>query len=100
MAQTLPCDVCQDEPAVMMMTNLGDGTVIAVGGHCAPVFSGQLAATTMGIGEHAGPPTKCQTCRRFHERMTTPVAPIGIPDQAPDDAAQAADDAAQAADAP
>lgn len=77
MAQQLSCDICHDEPAVQMLTNLQDGTVLVMGAGCLPVFYGQSALMVMGAGEHAGPPTKCQACRRTHERMTTPVAPLG-----------------------
>jgi hypothetical protein len=76
MAQPINCDICGDEHAVQMLSNLTDGTVIAMGPACLPVFYGQLVLISIGSDGHAGPPTKCQACRRTHERMTTPVAPI------------------------
>lgn len=77
MAQQLPCDLCQDEPAVLMQTSLGDGTVLTVGAACLPMFFGGAMLGSIEAGEHKGPANKCQACRRVHERMTTPVAPIG-----------------------
>lgn len=77
MANQLPCDICGEEPAVIMMTSLGDGSVMTVGAGCAPGFYGHCALQAMAAGEHKGPATKCQACRRMHEQMTTPVAPIG-----------------------
>jgi hypothetical protein len=77
MAQQLPCDLCQDEPAVLMQTSLADGTVLTVGVACLPQFFGGALLGVIDAGEHKSIPTKCQACRRIHERMTTPVAPIG-----------------------
>lgn len=77
MAQQLPCDLCADEQAVVMMSNLVDGQVMTVGARCLPQFFGGALLGAIGSDGHAGPPTKCQACRRTHERMTTPVAPIG-----------------------
>lgn len=79
MAQPLPCDYCSSEDAALMMTNLVDGTVVTVGPACLPLFFGGALLGAIGSDGHAGPPTKCQACRRSHERMTTPVAPISIP---------------------
>jgi hypothetical protein len=79
MAQTLICDFCQAEDAVLMMTNLTDGIVVTVGSACLPVFFGGALLGAINSDGHAGPPTKCQACRRSHERMTTPVAPLSIP---------------------
>jgi hypothetical protein len=41
MAQ-LGCDLCEDEPAIMLQTSIEDGQVIAVGGAC--LFSFYLGA--------------------------------------------------------
>lgn len=79
MAQALPCDYCGNENAVLMMTNLDDGGTVTVGAACLPLFFGGALLGSIGSDGHAGPPTKCQACRRTHERMTTPVAPISIP---------------------
>jgi hypothetical protein len=79
MAQQLPCDYCNAEEAALMMTNLGDGTVVTVGAACLPLFFGGALLGAIGSDGHAGPPTKCQACRRTHERMTTPVAPLSLP---------------------
>jgi hypothetical protein len=79
MAQQLGCDYCGSEPAALMMTNLADGTVVTVGAACLPVFFGGALLGVIGSDGHAGPPTKCQACRRTHERMTTPVAPLSLP---------------------
>jgi hypothetical protein len=76
MAQPLSCDLCGAEQAVLMQTNLIDGSVLAIGGLCLPQFFGGAVLGVIGSDGHAGPPTKCQACRRTHERMTTPVAPI------------------------
>ncbi len=84
MAQQLPCDLCQAEPAILMQTSLADGTVLTIGATCLPQFFGGAVLGVIGSGGHAGPPTKCQACRRTHERMTTPVAPIAA--EAPDSA--------------
>lgn len=98
MAQILPCDICQQEPAVQMLTNLEDGTVLTMGAACLPQFYGQSTLIVMNAGEHAGPPTKCQACRRTHERMTTPVAPLSIPaDEAEPRTADGTEPAVQAA---
>lgn len=79
MAQPLPCDYCGAEEAALMMTNLADGQVVTVGAACLPLFFGGALLGAIGSDGHAGPPTKCQACRRSHERMTTPVAPLSIP---------------------
>jgi hypothetical protein len=76
MAQQLPCDICNDEPALQMVTNLTDGSVLTMGANCLPGFYGQSALMVMDAGEHKGPAGKCQACRRMHERMTTPVAQL------------------------
>lgn len=83
MAQQLPCDYCGAEEAALMMTNMGDGTVVTVGAACLPLFFGGALLGAIGSDGHAGPPTKCQACRRTHERMTTPVAPLSIPADQP-----------------
>lgn len=79
MAQQLVCDLCGEENAVVMFNNLTDGTAMTVGAFCLPTFFGGAMLGSIGSDPHAGPPTKCQACRRVHERMTTPVAPISIP---------------------
>src|SRR5882724_11378706 len=77
MAADIPCDICSLEPAAQLLTNLTDGNVLAIGGACLPQFYGHMTLDLFQAGEHKGPATKCQACRRFHERMTTPVAPLG-----------------------
>ena len=77
MAQQIACDICGQENAVQMLTSFADGATFAVGPACTPVFYGQLALQAFDAGDHKGPASKCQACRRFHEQMTTPVAPIG-----------------------
>lgn len=77
MAQQLACDICQAEPAIQMLTNVETGDVMMMGAACLPAFYGQSLLMVTGAGEHRGPAGKCQACRRVHERMTTPVAPIG-----------------------
>lgn len=98
MAADLPCDFCGEEAAVLMMNSLSDGSVITVGAACLPTFFGGAMLGAIGSDAHAGPPTKCQACRRVHERMTTPVAPMvpaessaTWPDNATDDGEQAAE---------
>lgn len=76
MAADLPCDFCGEEAAMLMMNSLADGSVITVGARCLPTFFGGAMLGAIGSDAHAGPPTKCQACRRVHERMTTPVAPL------------------------
>ena len=90
MAQQLPCDLCGEETAVVMMNNLVDGGSMTVGPQCLPGFFGGALLGAIGSDGHAGPPTKCQACRRTHEHMTTPVAPISIP--AADPAADSSQD--------
>ena len=87
MAQPINCDLCNAEQAVLMQTSLTDGSTMSVGPACLPLFFGGAVLGVIGSDGHAGPPTKCQACRRTHERMTTPVAPISIPDPAPGNAA-------------
>lgn len=82
MAQQLVCDLCGEENAVVMFNNLTDGTAMTVGAFCLPTFFGGAMLGSIGSDPHAGPPTKCQACRRVHERMTTPVTPISIPEAA------------------
>lgn len=77
MAQQLTCDICGQEPGAQMLTNLADGSVLVMGAACLPVFYGQSVLLVTDAGEHKGPAGKCQACRRVHEQMTTPVAPIG-----------------------
>ena len=79
MAQQLPCDLCNEEAAVVMMNNLVDGSTMTVGAVCLPQFFGGALLGAIGSDGHAGPPPKCQACRRVHERMTTPVAPLSVP---------------------
>lgn len=97
MAAQLPCDLCEQEAAVVMFNNLVDGSAMTVGALCLPTFFGGAMLGSIGSDAHAGPPTKCQACRRVHERMTTPVAPLSIPEtpaEAPADVAPADDQAA------
>jgi hypothetical protein len=86
MAQQLPCDLCGEEAAVVMFNNLADGSAMTVGAACLPQFFGGALLGAIGSDGHAGPPTKCQACRRTHERMTTPVAPLAAeaPAEAPE----------------
>lgn len=100
MAQTLNCDVCGEENAVQMLTDLTDGTSIAIGAACIPMFLGQAVLTVMGAGDHKGPANRCQACRRVHERMTTPVAPLEVPDVSGAGVPYPPDTADTAADAP
>jgi|SRR5882762_5200996 len=77
MAYDAPCDICGQEPTAQLLTNLADGAVLGIGTACLPQFYGNMTLELFEAGEHKGPATKCQACRRFHERMTTPIAPIG-----------------------
>lgn len=79
MAQPLTCDLCGEEAAILLQQNLTDGSSVTVGPACLHLFFGGALLGVIGSDGHAGPPTKCQACRRSHERMTTPVAPISIP---------------------
>lgn len=97
MAADLPCDFCGEEAAVLMMNSLADGSVITVGALCLPTFFGGAMLGAIGSDAHAGPPTKCQACRRVHERMTTPVAPMTAAQPADDDARQGYDEESGAA---
>lgn len=38
MAQAISCDTCQAEPAVLMVTNLGNGDTFAIGPACLPAW--------------------------------------------------------------
>lgn len=76
MAQMPACDICGQENAVQILSSFVDGATFAIGLACTPMFFGQLALQAFEAGDHKGPATKCQACRRFHERMTTPVAAI------------------------
>lgn len=38
MAGSLNCDLCQQETAVLLQSNLGTGDTVAVGGHCLRTF--------------------------------------------------------------
>jgi len=100
MAQPLNCDLCQEEQAVLMQTSLADGTVLAIGATCLPLFFGGAVLGAIGSDGHAGPPTKCQACRRTHERMTTPVAPMVAEPPAAPDLENASTDADAVADTP
>lgn len=93
MAQPIACDICTTGPAVQMLTNLQDGTVLAMCAACLPAFYGHSVLAVMDAGEHTGPAGKCQACRRVHERMTTPPAPAGTPDTAGNQPAGAPDTA-------
>lgn len=97
MAAQIPCDLCGEESAAVLFNNLADGSAMSVGAACLPMFFGGALLGAIGSDGHAGPPTKCQACRRTHERMTTPVAPLSIPEtpaEAPADMAPAEDQAA------
>lgn len=69
-----------------MQTTLLDGSSMLIGPVCLPLFFGGAVLGVIGSDGHAGPPTKCQACRRTHERMTTPVAHLAAPGPAPDNA--------------
>jgi len=98
MAQPIACDICNANEAVQMLTNLTTGDVLAMCPACLPEFYGQSVLTMLEAGEHKGPAGKCQACRRFHERMTTPVTPLDVEPPAPDDPpAPAAETASEAA---
>ncbi len=51
MAATLPCDMCGEEPAAVMVTNLGNGEVLCVGGACQLTFHLTVAAELIKNGE-------------------------------------------------
>lgn len=76
MASQLACDLCQEEPAVLMQTNLTDGSSLTIGAACIPMFFGGAVLGAIGSDGHAGTAGKCQACRRTHERMTTPVTQL------------------------
>lgn len=97
MAQPITCDLCQAEESVLMQTSLTDGGVLAIGPACLPQFFGGALLGVIGSDGHAGPPTKCQACRRSHERMTTPVAPMTATQTAADDERQGYDEETGAA---
>jgi hypothetical protein len=82
MAQPVYCDICGQEQAVQMLTNLETGETIAMGPGCLPVFYGQSTLAVMDAGEHKGLPQKCQACRRVHERMTLTARPAPPADDA------------------
>lgn len=75
MAQPIACDICGEETAVQMLSNLETGGTMALGPACAVGFYGQLLSETLGVGPHDKPAGKCQACRRLHERVTTPDKP-------------------------
>jgi hypothetical protein len=99
MAQQLSCDICGDEAAAVMLTNLDTGDVQAFGGACLPVFFGHASAAAMDAGVHKGLPQKCQTCRRIHERMTLAAKPDDVSRETPAEAVAATDEPGQAVDA-
>lgn len=78
MAQQLPCDICREEIAVQMLTNLATGDTMTLGPSCLAQFYGQSVLTLLEAGYHKGPAGKCQACRRFHEQMTLPTAPAAV----------------------
>jgi len=95
MAQQLTCDICGAEPAVQMLTNLSDGTVLAIGGLCTALFYDQSLRIVTEAGDHQGPAGKCQACRRVHERITIPAtaSPPPAEDETPvGDSATPSDD--------
>ena len=47
MAQPIACDLCGQENAVLMQTNIGNGDVIAIGGSCMVTFLLSTAATIL-----------------------------------------------------
>ncbi|SRR6266849_3605466 len=100
MAQQITCDICQAEPATQMLTNLQTGDVLAIGAACMPVFYGQSVLSVMDAGEHKSIPSKCQACRRVHERMTTPVTPLGTETSPDGETWPAQAEPEEAADAP
>jgi hypothetical protein len=90
MAANIPCDLCGEEAAVVLMNNLIDGGTMTVGATCLPQFFSGALIGALGIESHAGAPTKCQTCRIIHAQMTTAVIPVGAPE---DDSVPAVHDA-------
>lgn len=100
MANQLPCDLCGEEVAVLMQNNLTDGGTLTIGAACLPQFFGGALLGAIGSDGHAGPPTKCQACRRSHERMTTPVAQLSAPADADDGLPDVPDSIQHSAEAP
>jgi hypothetical protein len=47
MAQAIRCDLCGQENAVLMQTNIDNGDVIAIGGSCMVTFLLSTAATIL-----------------------------------------------------
>lgn len=84
MAAQLPCDFCEAEAAVLMMTNLGDGSTVTVGASCLPMFFGGAHLGAIEATPHAGAPTKCQACRAIHAQMTAGATPITDQPAAPE----------------
>lgn len=55
MAQTIPCDLCQQETAVMLETRVETGDVIAVGASCLiPFYVGAATSLADTIDYDAG----------------------------------------------
>jgi len=38
MATVLPCDMCGEEPALIMQTNVTNGDAVTIGANCQPIF--------------------------------------------------------------
>jgi hypothetical protein len=54
--QAIPCDLCKEETAVLMQSNLNEGDTIAVGPSCMLPFALQLAiAAAQTVTPEAGP---------------------------------------------
>lgn len=75
MAAQLTCDVCREEPAGQILTNVETGDTMTLGQACLMVFYHQSLLTLLEAGEHTKIPSKCQTCRRVHEHMTLAYNP-------------------------
>ena len=80
MAKPINCDLCGEEEAVLMQTSLADGSSLAVGPACLFVFFAGGALGIIESGPHTGAGTKCQACRRVHERMTLAAQPPAVPE--------------------
>lgn len=87
MAQAIACDVCGTEPASLLVTNVGNGDVLAFGGDCAGDGLAALAATLQ-----AAPPAA--ELDPSTTRIDTAPAQPADPDPAPGDAPETTDPAA------
>ena len=74
MAKPLNCDLCEVEPAVLMVTNINDGDTLTVGANCVAPWAMAMAGIAEGPPEQPEPPAPKSNGRKTKAIPAPPEA--------------------------